>query len=83
MSTYKVKNKHSKNYGEVICIKEYCKNNKWTKLKKPVGTSAAPLTDDMLTEFIESNRPDELNLMVKDKKGEIHYVDFAVSDFLL
>lgn len=79
---YRVKNKHSKYYGEVIAIVEYCKKGKWTKLKKSVGSSAEPLTDEMLNKFIEENSPEEINLAIKNKRGEMHHVDFALEDLL-
>ena len=75
---YKVNGESTKHYGTVIGIREYCKNNKWTSLKKPIGTSANKLTNEELTEFIESKKPDEINLIIQDKKGEIHHVDFPI-----
>lgn len=77
---YHVKTKTTKHYGEVIAIREYLKGNKWTTLKKSIGNSAEPITDEMLTDFIEKNSPDEVNLIIKDKKGEIHHIDFPISD---
>ena len=76
---YHVKNSTTKHYGNVIAIREYSKNDKWTTLKKPIGNSEEPLTDEMLTEFIKKYSPDEVNLILKDKKGEIHHVDFSIS----
>lgn len=77
---YHVKNKVVKHYGEVIAIREYSKKNKWTSLKTSVGNSNEPLTDEMLTDFIEKYEPDEVNLIIKDKKGDIHHIDFPISD---
>lgn len=75
---YKVKCQTTSNYGSVIGINEYCIDNKWKKLKTAVGNSKEPLTDEMLTEFIEKYKPVEVNLIIKDKKGEIHHVDFPI-----
>lgn len=77
---YKVKNRETKNYGTVIGIGEYCVNNKWKKLKNTVGNSKEPLTDEMLTDFIEKNNPVEINLIIQDKHGNIHRVDFPIED---
>lgn len=75
---YKVKCQTTKNYGSVIGIGEYCVNDKWKKLKNSVGNSKEPLTDEQLTEFIEKYNPVEVNLIIKDKKGDIHHVDFPI-----
>ena len=50
---YKVKCQTTEHYGKVICINEYCVDNKWKRLKTVVGNSSEPLTDEMLTAFIE------------------------------
>jgi len=75
---YKVKCQTTSHYGTVIGIDEYCVNNKWKKLKNTVGNSKEPLTDELLTEFIEKYNPEEINLIIRDRKGEIHHVDFTV-----
>ena len=75
---YKVKCQTTEHYGKVICINEYCVDNKWKRLKTVVGNSSEPLTDEMLTTFIEKYKPTEVNLTVKDRKGEIHHVDFPI-----
>lgn len=77
---YHVKTKTTKVYGEVIAVREYMKNNKWTSLKKSIGNSNEPITDESLTEFIEKVQPEEVNLIIRDKKGEIHHVDFPITD---
>lgn len=75
---YKVKCQLTNHYGSVISINEYCIGNKWKKLKQTIGNSKEPLTDEMLTEFIEKYKPVEVNLAIKDRKGEIHHVDFPI-----
>lgn len=79
---YKVKNSHTKKFGEPISIVEYFKNEKWTKLKKHVGRSSKHLNDEMLCEFISKHSPEEICLLILDKKGETHLVDFSIQDFL-
>ena len=75
---YKVKCQTTMHYGSVISINEYCIDNTWKKLKQTIGNSKEPLTDEMLTEFIEKYKPVEVNLAIKDRKGEIHHVDFPI-----
>ena len=75
---YKVKCQTTMHYGSVISINEYCIGNKWKKLKQMIGNSKEPLTDEMLTEFIEKYKPVEVNLAIKGRKGEIHHVDFPI-----
>ena len=76
---YHIKTSTTKHYGEVIAVREYMKNGKWTSLKKSVGSTKEPITGEMLTEFIEKINPEEVNLIVKDKKGEIHHIDFPIT----
>lgn len=80
--SYKVRNSHTKKFGEPIAITEYCKNDRWTKLKKQVGTSSKHLNDEMLCDFISKYSPQEICLLIFDKKGEKHLVDFSIQDFL-
>lgn len=77
---YHIKTNSTKHYGEVIAVREYMKNGKWTSLKKSIGSTNEPITDEMLTEFIEKNKPEEVNLIIKDKRGDIHHIDFPITD---
>ena len=52
------------------------------KTQKRVGTSSKHLNDDMLCEFVEEYSPEEICLLILDKKGEKHLVDFSIHDFL-
>lgn len=79
---YTVNNKTTKCYGSVIGIREYCINNKWKTLRNSIGNSKEPLTDEALTEFILKYKPVEINLILRDKRGEIHYVDFPIEDLV-
>ena len=79
---YHVKTNDTKPYGAVIGIFEYCKNNKWIKPKRTIGTTANHLTDEMLTEFIEKYKPEEINLMFEDKRGGFRYVDFPIESLM-
>lgn len=79
---YKVKCKTTKVYGSVICIGEYCINNKWRKLKVSIGNSKEPITDEQLNDFIEKYKPDEINLTIKDKRGDLRHIDFTINDLI-
>ena len=80
---YHVATKDTKLYGTVIGINEYLKNNKWIKPKGvTIGTESKKLTDEMLNDFIDKYKPEEINFIMKDKKGEFHFVDFTLEDLL-
>ena len=70
-----------KKTGQVIGIIEYSIEDKWLRPKKKVGTYKEPLTDEMLNAFIEEYLPDEICLLIKDKKDNERRIDFALSDF--
>ena len=70
-----------KKTGQVIGIIEYSIEDKWLRPKKKVGTYKEPLTDEMLNTFIEEYFPEEICLLIKDKKDNERRIDFALSDF--
>ena len=70
-----------KKTGKVIGIIEYSIEDKWLRPKKKVGTYKEPLTDEMLNTFIEEYFPEEICLLIKDKKDNERRIDFALSDF--
>ena len=70
-----------KKTGQVIGIIEYSIEDKWLRPKKKVGTYKEPLTDGMLNAFIEEYLPEEICLLIKDKKDNERRIDFALSDF--
>ena len=70
-----------KKTGQVIGIIEYSIEDKWLRPKKKVGTYKEPLTDEMLNAFIEEYLPEEICLLIKDKKDNERRIDFALSDF--
>ena len=80
---YSLKNSSFNKRYKFICIREYLssKTNKWTKLKKSIGTFSEPITYEMLNDFIEKEDPVELNFECLDKKNESHFIDFTLSDF--
>ena len=69
-----------KNTGQAIGILEYSIENKWLRPKKKVGTYKEPLTDEMLNTFIEEYFPEEICLLIKDKKDNERRIDFALAD---
>lgn len=79
---YHVKNDSTKYYGTVIGIYEYSKNNKWLKPKKTIGNPTNKLTDEMLTEFIEKYKPEEINLIFEGRNGDLRYVDFPIESLI-
>ena len=80
---YSLKNSSFTKRYKFICIREYLssKTNKWTKLKKTIGTYSDPITDEMLNDFISKEKPVEVNIECIDKKNESHFVDFDIKDF--
>lgn len=71
-----------KHAGKVIGIFEYLdKKNKWIKPKHTFGNETELLNDESLNDFIEQYSPEEICLLVKDRKNELHQIDFALSDF--
>lgn len=70
-----------KKTGQVIGIIEYSIEDKWLRPKKKVGTYKEPLTDEMLNAFIEEYLPEEICLLIKDKKDNERRIDFALADF--
>ena len=70
-----------KKTGQVIGIIEYSIEDKWLHPKKKVGTYKEPLTDEMLNAFIDEYLPEEICLLIKDKKDNERRIDFALSDF--
>ena len=70
-----------KKTGKVIGIIEYSIEDKWLRPKKKVGTYKEPLTDEMLNAFIDEYLPEEICLLIKDKKDNERRIDFALSDF--
>ena len=60
--------------GKVIGIIEYSIDDKWLRPKKP-------LTDEMLNAFIEEYLPEEICLLIKDKKDNERRIDCPLSDF--
>ena len=70
-----------KKTGQVIGIIEYSIEDKWLRPKKKVGTYKEPLTDEMLNAFIDEYLPEEICLLIKDKKDNERRIDFALSDF--
>ena len=70
-----------KKTGQVIGIIEYSIEDKWLRPKKKVGTYKEPLTDEMLNAFVEEYLPEEICLLIKDKKDNERRIDFALSDF--
>ena len=66
--------------GKVIGILEYSIDDKWLRPKKKVGTYKEPLTDEMLNTFIEEYFPEEICLLIKDKKDNERRIDFALAD---
>ena len=79
---YKIRKDAVKHYGKVIGIREYCIGTKWKTLKNTIGNSKEPLTDEDLNDFILKYKPDEINLILQDRKGEMHYVDFPTEDLV-
>ena len=69
-----------KKTGQVIGIIEYSIEDKWLRPKKKVGTYKEPLTDEMLNAFIEEYLPEEICLLIKDKKDNERRIDFALTD---
>ena len=69
-----------KKTGQVIGIIEYSIEDKWLRPKKKVGTYKEPLTDEMLNTFIEEYFPEEICLLIKDKKDNERRIDFALAD---
>lgn len=69
-----------KKTGQVIGILEYSIEDKWLRPKKKVGTYKEPLTDEMLNAFIEEYFPEEICLLIKDKKDNERRIDFALAD---
>lgn len=69
-----------KKIGKVIGILEYSVEDKWLRPKKKIGTYEDPLTDEMLNEFIEEYLPEDLCLLIKDKKGNERRIDFSLTD---
>lgn len=69
-----------KKTGKVIGIIEYSIEDKWLRPKKKVGTYKEPLTDEMLNTFIEEYFPEEICLLIKDKKDNERRIDFALAD---
>ena len=69
-----------KKTGQVIGIIEYSIEDKWLHPKKKVGTYKEPLTDEMLNTFIEEYFPEEICLLIKDKKDNERRIDFALAD---
>ena len=69
-----------KKTGKVIGIIEYSIEDKWLRPKKKVGTYKEPLTDEMLNAFIEEYLPEEICLLIKDKKDNERRIDFALAD---
>lgn len=67
--------------GKVIGILEYSIDDKWLRPNKKVGTYKNPLTDEMLNDFIDEYLPDEICLLIKDKKDNERRIDCALSDF--
>lgn len=83
MIEYAVNTKAVKNIGKVIGVHEYIENlpnAKWKKPKQVVGTTAEPITDSQLTEFIDTHNVFEICLSIKDKKGEMRHIDFSLED---
>ena len=70
-----------KKTGQVIGIIEYSIEDKWLNPKNKVGTYKEPLTDEMLNAFIDEYLPEEICLLIKDKKDNERRIDFALSDF--
>ena len=70
-----------KKTGQVIGIIEYSIEDKWLHPKNKVGTYKEPLTDEMLNAFIDEYLPEEICLLIKDKKDNERRIDFALSDF--
>ena len=68
--------------GKVIGIIEYSIDDKWLRPKKKVGTYKNPLTDEMLNAFIEEYLPEEICLLIKDKKDNERRIDCPLSDFV-
>ena len=69
-----------KKTGKVIGIIEYSIEDKWLRPKKKVGTYKEPLTDEMLNTFIEEYFPEEICLLIKDKKDNERRIDIALTD---
>lgn len=69
-----------KKTGQVIGIIEYSIEDKWLRPKKKVGTYKEPLTDEMLNAFVEEYLPEEICLLIKDKKDNERRIDFALTD---
>ena len=69
-----------KKIGKVIGILEYSVEDKWLRPKKKIGTYEDPLTDEMLNEFIEEYLPEDLCLLIKDKKCNERRIDFSLTD---
>ena len=69
-----------KKTGQVIGIIEYSIEDKWLRPKKKVGTYKEPLTDEMLNTFSEEYFPEEICLLIKDKKDNERRIDFALAD---
>lgn len=72
-----------KKTGQVIGILEYSIDDKWYRPKKKIGTYQNPLTDEDLNNFIEDICPDEICLLIKDKKETERRIDFALADLEL
>ena len=72
-----------KKTGQVIGILEYSIDDKWYRPKKKIGTYQHPLTDDDLNTFIEEICPDEVCLLIKDKKDNERRIDFGLADLEL
>ena len=79
---YHVATRATKAYGTVIGIKEYLKDDKWIKPKTTVGNPSNKLNDEMLNAFIDKYKPEEINLIIEDKRGELHYVDFVLENLM-
>lgn len=79
---YHVVTRTTKAYGTVIGIKEYLKNDKWIKPKTTIGNPSNKLTDEMLNDFIEKYNPEEINLIIEDRRGELHFVDFVLENLM-
>lgn len=75
---YTVNQNYLKHTGKVIGIFEYLdkKKNKWLKPKISIGTEDTPITDEVLTNFIDEYSPEEVCFLVKDRTGEYHHIDF-------
>lgn len=46
------------------------------------GNSTVLITDEQLNDFIEKYKPDEVNLSIKDKRGDLRHIDFTINDLI-